>query len=207
MAIGEETEKNRPLNKTPELTRYILLLVPPFATIRCAAPREFPSLLYQASGPVLQSRANSNPLIKQPSHSVAPELSWRRRSPMTSNSLDSRQNVRCTNCLLVQFLTTDNLCRRCSRPLNRLGISNISALPLDASSAKALTTRVGAILRSSRKERRLSQEQVARSMGVKRSYISRIERGRSSPSLYSLHRAASALGMDLAELFIRLRSV
>ena len=44
-------------------------------------------------------------------------------------------------------------------------------------------------------------------MGVKRSYVSRIERGRSSPSLYSLLRAASALGMDLAELFIRLRSI
>jgi transcriptional regulator with XRE-family HTH domain len=81
------------------------------------------------------------------------------------------------------------------------------APPLDTSSAKALVARVGSILRSSRKERRLSQEQLARSMGVKRSYVSRIERGRSSPSLYSLLRAVSALGMDLAELFIRLRSI
>ena len=124
---------------------------------------------------------------------------------MPSNPFDSRKHVKCTNCLLVQFVPTDNLCRRCSWPLNRLVAPNISASPLDASSAKALVARVGYILRSSRKERRLSQEQLARSMGVKRSYVSRIERGRSSPSLYSLLRAVSALGMDLAELFIRLR--
>ena len=126
---------------------------------------------------------------------------------MPSNPLDSRKHVKCTNCLLVQFVPTDNLCRRCSWPLNRLAAPQMPAPPLDTSSAKALVARVGSILRSSRKERSLSQEQLARSMGVKRSYVSRIERGSSSPSLYSLLRAVSALGMDLAELFIRLRSI
>jgi transcriptional regulator with XRE-family HTH domain len=61
---------------------------------------------------------------------------------------------------------------------------------------------VGAALRNCRKEKKLSQEQLARAVGVACSYVSRIECGRSTPSLYSLLRATSALGLDLADFFI-----
>jgi transcriptional regulator with XRE-family HTH domain len=42
-------------------------------------------------------------------------------------------------------------------------------------------------------------------MGTGRSYISKLESGRVVPSLQTLQRATSALSIDLAELFLRVR--
>jgi transcriptional regulator with XRE-family HTH domain len=64
---------------------------------------------------------------------------------------------------------------------------------------------VGTAVKSLRKERRFTQQRLAILMGTGRSYISKLESGGLVPSLQTLDRATSALGIDLAELFLRLR--
>ena len=46
----------------------------------------------------------------------------------------------------------------------------------------------------------LSQGDVARILGVHRSYISGLERGRRNPSLLTVHKVAKALGVSTNEL-------
>ena len=72
-------------------------------------------------------------------------------------------------------------------------------------SAELLALRVGIAVRSLRKERKFTQQRLAILMGTGRSYISKLESGRVVPSLQTLERARSAFGIDLAELFLRLR--
>jgi transcriptional regulator with XRE-family HTH domain len=61
--------------------------------------------------------------------------------------------------------------------------------------------RFGQRLRSLRKERRLSQEELGFRADLDRTYISGIERGYRNPSLVNICRLASALGVEPAALF------
>jgi putative transcriptional regulator len=56
-------------------------------------------------------------------------------------------------------------------------------------------------LRVARAERRLSQDDLARSVGVSRNTIGSIETGRYSPSALLAFRLAESLGMPVSELF------
>ena len=55
-------------------------------------------------------------------------------------------------------------------------------------------------MRRLRTERGLSQEELAWSAGMKRSYLSDMERGTRNPTVRALSRLADALGVDPAEL-------
>ena len=59
----------------------------------------------------------------------------------------------------------------------------------------------GQTIRSLRKRKLWSQEQLAFEAGVDRNYISLIELGRNSPSIKIIFRLASALDMGPSELF------
>jgi transcriptional regulator with XRE-family HTH domain len=59
---------------------------------------------------------------------------------------------------------------------------------------------LGANVRRLRKERELSQEQLALEAGMKRSYLSDLERGTRNPSVRALGRLAEALGVDSFQL-------
>jgi transcriptional regulator with XRE-family HTH domain len=61
-------------------------------------------------------------------------------------------------------------------------------------------------VRDIRKARHLSQRQVAGRMQVPRTYISKIENGKAIPTLGSLERLASALGVDVSQLVCDARS-
>jgi len=61
--------------------------------------------------------------------------------------------------------------------------------------------RIGWNLRRLRKEREISQEDFATDSGFDRGYISGVERGVRNPSVLVLERIASALEIDIAELF------
>lgn len=63
-----------------------------------------------------------------------------------------------------------------------------------------LATLFGERLRQLRNERGLSQEQLAEASGVHRTYVGHVERGESSPTLYSIVRFASGLGVDPGRL-------
>ena len=63
--------------------------------------------------------------------------------------------------------------------------------------------RVGARVRSLRRERGLTIEQVAAATGLTKGFISQLERDRTSPSLSSIARICDALGVRLSEIFER----
>ena len=60
---------------------------------------------------------------------------------------------------------------------------------------KAIAFYYGEMLRDRRKELRLTQEYLAEKAGIKRSYISRIEKGDTDMQMSSFIRIAEALGL------------
>jgi transcriptional regulator with XRE-family HTH domain len=61
--------------------------------------------------------------------------------------------------------------------------------------------RVGACLRTVRRQRGLSLQALARRSGLSVNAIGRVERGESSPTVASLHRCARALGVSVTAFF------
>jgi len=72
---------------------------------------------------------------------------------------------------------------------------------MDKGRQREVQRRFGARLRQLRKARGLSQEKVALSCDLDRSYLGAIERGERNVSLVNIHRIAAALQLDPAELF------
>ena len=64
-----------------------------------------------------------------------------------------------------------------------------------------ITHYVGPVFRVLREQHSLSQEQLALSAGLDRTYVSGIERSRRNPSLKSMQRMASELSVSLDEVF------
>lgn len=60
--------------------------------------------------------------------------------------------------------------------------------------------RVGRNVQELRRERRLSQEELAHRAGVHPTYLSGVERGRRNPTITVLQRIAEALGGDIDQL-------
>ncbi len=55
---------------------------------------------------------------------------------------------------------------------------------------------LGLKIRNLRKERKLTQRQLAKKAGISNTFLSDIERGRSNPSLKTLHRIAAVLEVE-----------
>ncbi len=62
---------------------------------------------------------------------------------------------------------------------------------------------LGENVRRIRKERGLSQEELAFRAGMKRSYVSDLERGTRNPTVRALGRLADALGTNAVELLLQ----
>ncbi len=75
---------------------------------------------------------------------------------------------------------------------------------LTPAEAKKLRTqvskKVGKSLRRIRKDKGVSQEQLAHGAGLYRTYIGHIETGTRLPNVFTLWRISQALGIDLSEL-------
>ena len=117
--------------------------------------------------------------------------------------VDSREVVRCDRCLLVQFRTTNNLCRRCHGSLDEDEPEVVSPPPVP----QAMPAHHGrghlhlaASIRSLRLRNGLSQRQLATRMSVPRTYVSKIENEKATPTLSSLERLARALEVAVPEL-------
>jgi len=68
----------------------------------------------------------------------------------------------------------------------------------DQFEAEAMAFRLGELLKEARKEAKLTQEELAQKTGTKKSYISRIESGRSEIQLSTFYRILKqGLGKDL----------
>jgi len=103
----------------------------------------------------------------------------------------------------MQYRTNNSLCRRCRRPLDveepvHLAPQLVTSQPAPNSGGAGL--QVAAQVREMRKARHLSQRQLAGRMQVPRTYISKIENGKAIPTLGSLERLATALGVEVRQL-------
>src|SRR5213080_3742429 len=118
--------------------------------------------------------------------------------------VDSREVVRCDRCLLVQFRTSNNLCRRCHTSLNEDEPEVAAAPPMPvmmpSNGHRPGHLNLAASIRSLRLRNGLSQRQLAGRMSVPRTYVSKIENEKATPTLSSLERLARALEVKVPDL-------
>jgi transcriptional regulator with XRE-family HTH domain len=127
----------------------------------------------------------------------------------TLATVEAREVLRCEHCSLVQFRTSNSLCRRCHKPLEieepePLVPQLVTESNPSASSESGID--VAHAVREIRRSHRLSQRQLAGRMQVPRTYISKIENGKAVPTLSSLERLAVALEVDICALLRDARS-
>ena len=125
------------------------------------------------------------------------------RMATTLAPVDSREVVRCDECHLVQFKTFNNLCRRCRASLEEDEPEPILTAPMPAVEAEESgrsDVQVAKAIRSLRQRSGLSQRQLAIRMGVPRTYVSKIENQKATPTLSSLARLANALQVTVPDL-------
>jgi transcriptional regulator with XRE-family HTH domain len=118
--------------------------------------------------------------------------------------VDSREVVRCDRCQLVQFRTTNSLCRKCHTSLDEeepevaLPMPPPQILPSNGHGRGHL--HLASSIRSMRLRNGLSQRQLAFRMSVPRTYVSKIENEKATPTLSSLERLARALEVTVPDL-------
>src|SRR3974377_219895 len=119
--------------------------------------------------------------------------------------VDSREVVRCDQCHLVQFKTVNNLCRRCRTSLDEDEPEPIltPCLAVPEAASDRSEVQVAAAIRNLRQRAGLSQRQLALRMGVPRTYVSKIENEKATPTLSSLARLAAALEVSVPDLLKR----
>src|SRR5512142_2976646 len=117
------------------------------------------------------------------------------RMATTLAPVDSREVVRCDECHLVQFRTYNNLCRRCRTSLDEDEPEPILTQPVlaERETSEQSEVHVAQAIRMLRQRTGLSQRQLALRMGVPRTYVSKIENEKATPTLSSLARLADAL--------------
>jgi len=117
--------------------------------------------------------------------------------------VENREVVRCDQCHLVQFRTVNNLCRKCRTSLDEDEPEPILLQPLPAAepvSSSRSEVQVAQAIRNLRLHHGLSQRQLALRMGVPRTYVSKIENEKATPTLSSLARLAEALTVSVPDL-------
>jgi transcriptional regulator with XRE-family HTH domain len=118
--------------------------------------------------------------------------------------VDSREVVRCDRCLLVQFRTSNDLCRRCHASLDEDEPEVVAVAPppqmMPTNGHGRGHLHLAASIRSMRLRNGLSQRQLAARMSVPRTYVSKIENEKATPTLSSLERLARALEVTVPDL-------
>jgi transcriptional regulator with XRE-family HTH domain len=120
--------------------------------------------------------------------------------------VDSREVLRCDRCHLVQFRTNNNLCRKCHLSLDPDEPEPIVAEPVlapangNGHSNGRSELQVAYAIRMLRLRTGMSQRQLAMRMQVPRTYVSKIENEKATPTLSSLERLARALEVKVPDL-------
>ena len=125
---------------------------------------------------------------------------------MELTHLQPRDVLHCGACALVQTSNVSGRCRRCGQNLN-VGFLEIdfSSLTINQSqpARESFPSRLGAVLRSLRRRRGITQSTLARKLHISRSELSRAETGRVLPPLRMVLLIATQLGVDHLTLRIR----
>ncbi len=104
---------------------------------------------------------------------------------------------------MTQFRTHSGLCRRCHAPLDHEEPDSIAIEAASSPVPAAETTpqiQVALAIRTLRHSNGISQRQLAQRMGVPRTYVSKIENEKATPTLCSLERLARALDVGVPDL-------
>src|SRR5208337_616578 len=134
-------------------------------------------------------------------------LLWHSQNLMATTlaPVDSREVVRCDHCLLVQFRTSNNNCRRCHASMDEepepepVMVAPPLMMPVPGNNGRGHLN-LATSIRSLRLRNGLSQRQLAGRMSVPRTYVSKIENEKATPTLSSLERLARALEVTVPEL-------
>lgn len=109
--------------------------------------------------------------------------------------------MRCDHCHLVQFRTNNNLCRKCHLSLDTEEPEpEIAVVEAPVSHGHGNGLQIAMAIRSLRLRSGLSQRQLALRMQVPRTYVSKIENEKATPTLSSLQRLATALEVSVPDL-------
>lgn len=109
--------------------------------------------------------------------------------------MESRPTWRCPKCGLNQFYSPR--CRRCKKIF--LDAVSMAALPVEEE-RKPGPYNLGIRIREIRKMRGLTQRELSAKMNCPRSYISKLEGSRSTPTIKQIERIANALTVPVASL-------
>jgi transcriptional regulator with XRE-family HTH domain len=142
---------------------------------------------------VIQAICSCRPLWPLPKNPMATTLA----------PLDAREVLRCDHCHLVQFRTTNNLCRKCKASLDEDVPEPILPVKPDVGEpvvANRSHLQIATSIRRFRQKSGLSQRQLALRMRVPRTYVSKIENEKAVPTLSSLERLAGALEVSMGDL-------
>jgi transcriptional regulator with XRE-family HTH domain len=129
---------------------------------------------------------------------------WHSHNSMATTlaPVDSREVVRCDYCHLVQFRTNNNLCRKCKVSLDEEPepvIVQAPPVPMPMRHGHS-QIQVASAIRTLRQRNGMSQRQLAARMNVPRTYVSKIENEKATPTLSSMERLATALGVTVPDL-------
>lgn len=122
--------------------------------------------------------------------------------------MDGREVVRCDFCKCVQFPLSNNVCRRCHRSLeaDEEGVAT-QKQTFSFLKVRGRSMFIGTVLRNLRLRQGLTQEALARRMGVTHVFLSKVENDRVAPSTQWLRKVAFYLEVPAEEFISQLRPV
>ena len=126
-------------------------------------------------------------------------------TPVPAIAVDSKAVIRCQKCQLNQFMTRQGNCRRCHQPLLCEEPPVIvpefqpaqSARSAQSSGAARPSIDMATAIWLVRSARGMSQRDMAKKMGIARTYISKLEGNRCVPSPPQIRRIAHSGGLGV----------
>lgn len=130
-------------------------------------------------------------------------------SAVVVGSMDDRTIVRCKSCKLVQFLPANGCCRKCKSPVEDVDDAPVVQVHKQETAVQPargldregpLSMKIANSIRMARRDAGLSQRELAVRMNVPRTYVSKVENEKATPTLASLERIAVALAIPITDL-------
>jgi transcriptional regulator with XRE-family HTH domain len=107
---------------------------------------------------------------------------------------EAREIVVCQHCLLTQFKTANNLCRKCNTSLDAPKTTPSFQPPPVAIAPVDCAIGIGMAIRLLRIMHHMSQKSLSKAMGCPRTWVSKVENG-TMPTMSSIRRFSDALGI------------